>query len=104
MLMRYHWGLGVRHQYAHTTVSSDSQFHSTSPEPHSKGHDMEDYRSHFDDEVNEDDADLADSTHTLESDLEPSESGESQSDSESVLGDFVDMYGDTEASAEHYEF
>ena len=65
---------------------------------------MEDYKSHFDDEVNEDGADLADSIHTLELDLEPSESGESQSDSESVLGDFVDMYGDTEASAEHYEF
>ena len=107
MLMRYHWGLGIGHQYAYTTVSTDPQFHSTSPNPHSQRHGIEDYRYHSDDEVNEDDLDLGDSTRTLEPDFEPSESGESQSDSESVLGDYVDMYGSgtaMEALTEYYGF
>ena len=102
--MHYHWGLGIGHRYAHTTASTDSQFHSTSPKPYSKSHDIEDYRCHFDDEVN----DFADDTHTLELDLEPELGDLSQSDSESVLGDHVDMYGwgpeMPEASTEYYEF
>ena len=108
MFMRYHWGLGIGHQYTHSTVSTDSQFHSASPKPCPTSHDIEISKYHFDDEIKEGD-DLADSTRTLELDFEP-ESGESDqsSDLESVLGDHVDMYGcspDMETStAEYYEF
>ena len=104
MLMRYHWGLGIGHQYAHTTASIE-----ISSQSHSNGRDMEDYR-HFADEVNGDN-DSAAATPTVELDLEPesepdSESDE-QSDSESILGDHVDMYGwgpDLDPSTEFYGF
>ena len=95
MLMRYHWGLGIRHQYAHTTASIDSQFSSHSPKSHPNGHDMEDY-GHLADEVNEDNDSAADATPTVELDLEPESELDSeideQSDLESILGDHVDMY------------
>ena len=101
MLMRYHWGLGIGHQYAHTTASIESQFSSHSLKSHSNGRDMEDYR-HLADEVNEDNDSVADATPTVEPDSESDE----QSDSESILGDHVDMYGgpDLDPSTEFYEF
>ena len=109
MLMRYHWGLGIGHRYAHTTASIDSQLSSPSPKFHSNGHDMEDYR-HLADEVNEGD-DSADNTPIVELDFEPESEPDSevneQSDSESILGDHVDMYGwgpGLDPSAEFYEF
>ena len=110
MLMRYHWGLGIGHQYAHTTASIDSQFSSHSPKSHPNGRDMEDY-GHLADEVNEENDSAADATPTAELDLEPESELDSeideQSDSESILGDHVDMYGwdlDLDPSTEFYEF
>ncbi|KAL4061752.1 hypothetical protein J3A83DRAFT_4198034 [Scleroderma citrinum] len=98
MVMHYHWGLGIRHTYAHTTASTESQFHSTSQwsQPlHSSQHNMKDC-GHVDDKINE--RDLTDSTQTeLDFDLkfEPESKSDkkSESDSESILGDLVDMYG-----------
>ena len=95
MVMHYHWGLGIGHTYAHATASTESQFHSTSqwPQPLHSQHDMEDCR-HVNDEINED-RDLANTELDFDLEFEPgSESGEqSESDSESILGDLVDMYG-----------
>ena len=92
--MRYHWGLGVGHAYAHCTASTGTSFRSTSQ--WSQPHDVEVHKRHVDDELDEaGDADNAETEQDLELDVEPdSDCGESQSeDSESILGDLADMYG-----------
>ena len=107
MLMRYHWGLGIGHQYAHTTASVNSQSFSPSLS-HSNGRAMEDYRNLTDEVIEGDHS--ADSTPAVELDLKPEAEPDSEldekSDSESALGDHVDMYGcqDLDPSAEFYEF
>ena len=87
MLIRYHWGLGIGHTYSHTSAPIQSQSHSVfQPLQASKLHTFKD-------------EDLAEITWTeldLDSDLELEGSepnSEFQSDSESILGDQVDMYG-----------
>ena len=99
MLMRYHWGLGIGHQYAHTTASVNLQSFSPSLS-HSNGRAVEDYRNLTDEVIEGDHS--ADSTLAVELDLEP----EAEPDSESALGDHVDMYRcqDLDPSAEFYEF
>ena len=95
MLMRYHWGLGIGHTYAHNTSSTESLLRSTSQRTqplHSRRHDVEDHKCHVDDEIDE--SGDADSTETEWDFEQDSECGESQSDeSESILGDLADMYG-----------
>ena len=93
MLMRYHWGFGIGHAYAHTVGSTNSQLRSSFPcseSPTSSKRGMDNYRLDVDDEINDDG--IADESELLE--IEPdSESGESHSDSGSALGDHADMYG-----------
>ena len=108
MLMRYHWGLGIGHQYAHsTTISMDSQC-SSSPESHPTGRNIENYK-HLVDEDNEGDDNIpaADSLD-FESESEPDSEFDEQSGSESILGDHADMYGwgglGLDPSTELYEF
>ena len=86
MLMRYHWGLGIGHQYAHTTASVNSQSFSPSPS-HSNGSAMEDYRN-LTDEVNEGDHSAVE--QDLEAEAEPDSGLDEKSDSESALGDHAD--------------
>ena len=96
MLMRYHWGLGVGHMYAHSTASTGPPSRSTSQQSqplHSKAHDAEDHKCHDDDEVDEG-GDAADNSETEQDFEHDSECSESQSeDLESVLGDLADMHG-----------
>ena len=90
MLMRYHWGLGIGHAYAHTATSTNS-LHSSFPcsePPDSSKHGIDEYIFDVDDEINEGGA-----ADELEFGLESESGSESHSDSESVLGDRVDMYG-----------
>jgi len=88
MLIRYHWGLGIGHTYSHTTAPIQSRFHSVFQPPQANKLDT----------VN--DEGLAEITQTEKLDLdadfelEGSEpDSEFQSESESILGDHVDMYG-----------
>ena len=96
MLMRYHWGLGVGHTYAHGTTSTGLPFRSTSQRSqplHSRRHDVEGYNYLSGDEIDE--GGDADNTETEQDFEQDSECGESHSeeDSESILGDLADMYG-----------
>ena len=96
MLMRYHWGLGVGHTYAHSTASTGPSFRLTSQwsQPlHSGTHDAEDHKCHGDDEIDEGgDADDSETEQDFEQDSQWSES-QSEDLEESVLGDLADMYG-----------
>jgi len=99
MLMRYYWGLGIGHSYSHVAVSTDSQSCSTSQQPCSSKNVTEDYGCCGNDEMDEGKNLNASGTQmeqdsAFEFEPEGSESStDSQSDSESVLGDHVDMYG-----------
>lgn len=88
MFMHYHWGLGIGHTYAHTTASTYSG--STSQQlqsPHSSRHDKQDVGHSVNDKITEAELD------NLESKLDSESSGKSQSDLESIFGDYIDMYG-----------
>ena len=112
MLMHYHWGLGIGHAYSHTAFSTDSQPCSTPQQSCSSRDDTENYRlCRANDEIDEG-KDLTMTGMETEEDskfeFEPDDSGssiESQSDSESILGDHVDMYGPcgSDAMDEYYE-
>ena len=104
MLMRYHWGLGIGHTYSHTTVSQ----HCSAPQQSYSGGDVtEDSRTN-DGIVERKGLTVTGMQTEQESEFEfepeGSESGiESQFESESILGDHVDMYG-LDAMDEYYEF
>ena len=97
MLMRYHWGLGIRHTYSHTTVSQ----HCSAPQQSYSGGDViEDSRFFRANDGIDERKDLTvtgmqtEQESEFEFEPEGSESDtESQSESESILGDHVDMYG-----------
>ena len=104
MLICYHWGLGVGHTYLHNSLI-DSQFRTSqrSQPPH---HVTQDYV----DENNEGES-LADGMETeldlIEPEFEPEDSDSengTQSESESILGDHVDMYGSYCDEVSGYEF
>ena len=109
MLMRYHWGLSVGHTYTHAAASTNSR--STSQwfqSPHSSGPvNSQDFGHQINDEVTEGE-DLVGGTQVeldgLKSEVD-SEPSESQSDSESVLEDDMDMYSlDLDVPNGYYEF
>jgi len=107
MLMWYHWGLGIRHAYAHSAAAStNSQLHSSFPlsePPNSSKHSTDNYRLHVDDETNE--GGIADDSELLGFESDSESGSEPHSDSESVLGDYADMYGwDSDLDSGYYEF
>ena len=99
MLIRYHWGLGIGHTYSHITAPIQSQFHSIVQPPQA---------SKLDTAKDEDLAGIMRTELDLDSDFEPEGSepdSEFQSDSESVLGDQVDMDGCiSDAVSGYYQF
>ena len=110
MLMRYHWGLGIGHAYSHTAFSTNSQPCSTPQQSRSNRDDTENYRLCC---ANDEGENLTfagmqtEEDSELEFEPDDSESSiESQSDSESILGDHIDMYGPCglDAMDEYYEF
>ena len=127
MLMRYHWGLSIRHTYTHAASSTNSRstFQWSQP-PHSSRHvNSQDFGHQSNDEVIEgeeligstqveldgleSEVDSASSESEVDSASSESEvdsaSSESQSDSASVLGDDVDLYGsDLDVLDGYYEF
>jgi len=100
MLICYHWGLGIGHPYLHTMALIQSRFHSIFQPPQANKLDT----------VNNED--LAEITQTEKLDLdanfelEGSEpDSEFQSESESILGDHIDMYGwSLDAGSGYYQF
>ena len=87
MLMRFHWGLGIGHTYSHMTAPK-SQVHSISRGPQPP------QTSTLDADEDED-SETAQAELNFDSEFESegSDGNESQSGSESILGDHVNMYG-----------
>ena len=105
MLMRYHWGLGIGHTYSHNSPAA-SQFCRTSQCSLPPYHVTQD---HIDEknggESLADDLQTESDFNELEFEPEGSDSGiESQSESESILGDRADMYGLDCNEMSGYEF
>lgn len=104
MAMRYHFGLGIGHTYSHEHMGS------TTPLPHPSEGNMEDEgddlcgpSDSLQSELNDSESDRSSADG---SDSEPDE-GSGKSDSESILGEYVDMDGWNDADMDtfdEYEF